>query len=160
MPIAPRVPGAWKYWWPSYLSAWPPWVEIAHGEIGTQERPGRFHSPRILEYQRSVNDAFTTDEIPWCSTFMNWVFQMYGLQGTGSGMARSWLTWGEPVRTPRRGAVVVFRRPPNPDSGHVGLWVGELLDYCLVMGGNQMNRVCVLAYPKIEILGQRWPKGA
>ncbi len=125
-------------------------LKIAFNELGTEEFSGENHNPEILKYAKETKIAgITTDEIPWCSTFVNWVAWKSGLQISGKANARSWLNVGTKVTVPEPGDVVVFWRE-NPQSwkGHVGIFLGFSLDkkrvYCL--GGNQGNRVSVTAY--------------
>ncbi|HEX5760734.1 MAG TPA: TIGR02594 family protein [Thermoanaerobaculia bacterium] len=77
-------------------------------------RPGLADNPRIVEYHRTTSLRATDDEVPWCSAFVNWCMREAGLRGTGSAAARSWLTWGSRLATPRRGCVTVLRRGTNP----------------------------------------------
>ncbi|TNF46045.1 MAG: TIGR02594 family protein [Bacteroidetes bacterium] len=125
-------------------------LKIAFNELGTEEFAGEKHNPEILKYARETKiTGITTDEIPWCSTFVNWVAWKSGLQISGKANARSWLNVGTKVNVPEPGDVVVFWRE-NPQSwkGHVGIFIGFSFDkkrvYCL--GGNQGNRVSVSAY--------------
>jgi hypothetical protein len=45
--------------------------EIAKAELGTTEVPGTQNNPRILEYHATTTLKATTDEVPWCSSFVN-----------------------------------------------------------------------------------------
>jgi uncharacterized protein (TIGR02594 family) len=125
-------------------------LKIAFNELGTEEIPGDEHNPEILKYASETGMVgITTDEIPWCSTFVNWVAWKCGLQLSGKPNARSWLNVGTRVVLPEPGDIVIFWRE-NPQSwkGHVGFFLGLSPDskrvYCL--GGNQGNRVSVSAY--------------
>lgn len=125
-------------------------LKIAFNELGTEEIEGEQHNPEILKYAKDTKIAgVTTDEIPWCSTFVNWVAWKAGLQISGKANARSWLNVGTKVTVPEPGDVVVFwRESPQSWKGHVGIFLGFSFDkkrvYCL--GGNQGNRVSVTAY--------------
>lgn len=61
-----------------------PWLEIARGELGQREIKGDAHNPRILEYHQSVRGKITSDETPWCSSFVNWAMEKAGIRGTDS----------------------------------------------------------------------------
>ena len=80
-----------------------------------------------------------------------------GLRGTGSALARSWLDWGTAVDRPKRGTVTVFRRAGGPTLGHVGFFWQSSGDRILVLGGNQSDQVSIKGYPKVDLLGYRWP---
>lgn len=125
-------------------------LKIAFGELGTEEIVGDNHNPEVLKYAKETGIAgVTTDEVAWCSTFVNWVAHKAGLQKSGKANARSWLNVGTKVTVPEPGDVVVFwRESPQSWKGHVGIFLGYSIDkkrvYCV--GGNQGNRVSVSAY--------------
>ena len=125
-------------------------LKIAFNELGTEEIVGNIHNPEVLKYAKDTKIAgITTDEIPWCSTFVNWVAWKAGLQISGKANARSWLNIGNKVAVPEPGDVVVFwRESPQSWKGHVGFFIGFSFDKKRVytLGGNQGNRVSVTAY--------------
>lgn len=131
-------------------------LKVAFGELGTEEIAGEQHNPEILKYSNDTGiQGMTTDEIPWCSSFVNWVAWKCGLQHSGQANARSWLNTGRKVTSPEPGDVVVFwREHPQSWKGHVGFFLGSSPDntrvYCL--GGNQGNRVSVSAYRTETVL--------
>ncbi len=146
----------------------PLWLQIARRELqnGVLEIPGAEHSPRILAYHSSVSGNFDTDEIPWCSSLINWLMEQCGISRTGSGLARSWLAWGKSVTHPPVGAVTVLQRGQGPQPGienltapgHVGLFIEDASAHqILLLGGNQRNMVRISAYPKRDVLSYRWP---
>lgn len=94
--------------------------------------------------------------IPWCAAFVNRVLEISGLQGTDSLMARSFLNFGQAVKLPRVGDIVVLRRGSNPASGHVGFYMGEGDQGRIrVLGGNQRHQVSIAEYPRGQVLGYR-----
>lgn len=125
-------------------------LKIAFNELGTEEIIGKEHNPEVLKYATETGiKGITSDEIPWCSTFVNWVASKAGLNYSGKPNARSWLNVGTKITSPEPGDVVVFwRESPQSWKGHVGFFLGLSPDrkrvYCL--GGNQGNRVSVSAY--------------
>jgi len=135
----------------------PLWLIIARGELGIREIPGDEHNPRILDYHNATKKEHTTDEIPWCSAFICWLFDQVEIPHEGSALARSWSTWGTSLGTPRIGCVCVFERGASPWQGHVGLYVGETEEGIMVLGGNQGNSVSIQEYPKSKLLELRWP---
>ncbi len=139
-------------------SSLPEWYLLARDEMdmGVEEIKGPGHNPRIIEYHQTTTLAASDDETAWCSSFVNWCVENSGYVGTKSAAARSWLTWGVPLRNPNEGCVVVFKRGNKPWQGHVGFYVDESGSHILVLGGNQGNEVNISSYPKALLLGHRW----
>jgi uncharacterized protein (TIGR02594 family) len=135
-----------------------PWMRVAAEELGQRELHGQRHNRRIVDYLRAVGLS-GGDETPWCSAFANWCLQRVGMVGSGRANARSWLAWGQPlgITEARYGCITVLRRTSNPARGHVGFWVGTRAGRVLLLGGNQLNSVCVRGYPLDRVLGFRWP---
>ncbi len=147
----------------------PPWLERARevAQLGVLEIPGPEHHPLILEFGKAVNLEVTTDEIPWCSNFVNWCFAECDLLGTHSARARSWLHWGTPLPmdNPAFGCVVITKRggsgQPGKDvidaKGHVGFLIDiPTPTEVTLLGGNQSNQVCERTYPIERVLDYRW----
>ncbi len=138
------------------------WLKIADGEIGQTEIAGEVNNPRIVEYlDETKKVANVSDEIAWCSAFVNWVMAECGFRGTKSLLARDWLEWGRQTKK-KNGAIVVLKRGTDPHAGHVGFYVGDgsMQDgkqYIKVLGGNQSNMVRVSEYLESRVLGFRWP---
>lgn len=134
----------------------PPWLTVARGELGVRERRGG-ETARIIEYHAATTLRATEDEVPWCSSYVNWCIQRAGLTGTNSAAARSWMTWGQPLMVPRPGAIAVFTRD---GGGHVAFFLSDGGNAVKVLGGNQSDEVRVSSYPKARLLGYRWPTAA
>lgn len=135
----------------------PRWLLIARRELGIAEVAGPEHNPRILEYHDHTSLNADRDEVHWCSSFVNFCVEKAGLRGTRSAMARSWLKWGRGIERPRPGCIVVLRRG-RPPSGHVGFYIKEENNRIFLLGGNQGDRVCIVSFPKWDVLGYRWPR--
>jgi uncharacterized protein (TIGR02594 family) len=149
----------------------PPWLLVAQLEeaLHVKEIPGGAHEDRIIMYHDHTNLDAETDEVPWCSSFVNYCVTTCGvdLKTTRSARARSWLRWGVGLGYPCLGCIVVLKRggsnQPGPDvinaQGHVGFFVGyqeTAQGHISVLGGNQSDRVCTFAYPADRVLGYRW----
>lgn len=94
----------------------------------------------------------------WCADFVNATLKQAGMPGTNSGMARSFLNYGQPVDAPQKGDIAVFRRgDPNGPYGHVGFYEGDDPNGIRVLGGNQGNAVSSAVYPRDALLGFRRP---
>ena len=128
--------------------------QIATGEIGQKEIIGAGNNPRVVEYHQSTTLKATSDDVPWCSSFVNWCVTQAGLRGTNSAAARSWLDWGQVVDLPIEGDIVIFKRG-NPPSGHVAFFVKSSGDLVYVLGGNQSDQVKISAYKRGDVLGYR-----
>lgn len=135
----------------------PLWFSIAKKELGVSEISGRVHNTRILQYHSATKLMATSDEVPWCSSFVSWCLEQANIPSTKNAWARSYLDWGVPVKTPVLGCIVVFTRSKN--KGHVAFFVSEDENRINVLGGNQNNRVCIQSYPKKDLLGYRMPEG-
>lgn len=111
-------------------------VDIAHGFLGTNPTG-----------QRSL----------WCADFMNLVERKAGRTGTGSRLARSYLSYGRkvPVREARRGDIVVLSRGRDGRSGHVGYFIGwKGRDPVLISGNTGRNRkVGIGTFQRGRIMG-------
>lgn len=135
----------------------PRWYAVAWGERGQKETSGPTDNPRILEYQKACSFNPKDEDVPWCSSFANWVVQQAGIRGSGQANARSWLNWGQRLDTPKRGCIVVLSRPGAPQNGHVAFYVGQQGDKLRLLGGNQENQVKISNYDKSRLLSFRWP---
>lgn len=131
------------------------WFDIAKVEIGQKEVTGPKHNQRILEYHSATSLKATTDEIPWCSSFVTWCLESAGIKSTKNAWARSYLNWGKKIEKPIPGCVTVFKR--GTDSGHVAFFVKDNGSTITVLGGNQSNKVCYADYKKSDLLGYRLP---
>lgn len=139
----------------------PSWLVIARAELAKHiiEEPGPLrNNPRILEYHASTTLHAQTDEIAWCSAFVNWCMEQAKIHGTGLALARSWLKWGMLLAEPKLGCVTILKRGSNPSQGHVGFWIGEDGSHLILLGGNQGDMVCLKPFPKADVLGYRWPR--
>ena len=136
--------------------------DIARQELalGVEAVAGPGSNPRILLYHRHTSLKATSDDVAWCSSFVNYCVDTAGLIGTHSAGARSWHddAWGTDVTAdPREGDIAVFSRTgggAKRGSGHVGFWVGATASHVTLLGGNQGNRIKISSYPKDGDLGR------
>jgi uncharacterized protein (TIGR02594 family) len=145
----------------------PAWLKLALDELknGVAQLPDPEENPRIVEYLKTTDLPSAhaeSDETHWCSAFVNWCFEHAGIKGTGSPAAKSWLSFGDRINIPRRGCVVVFDRPPDPNNGHVAFYIGEAPGKkggsIAVLGGNQGDRINIQPYPRARLRGFFWPR--
>lgn len=142
----------------------PAWMNIAKKETGTSEVRGRSANPRIIAYHAATDLRARSDEVAWCSSFVNWCMKQCGIRGTNSAAAASWKKWGN-ATTARYGAVAVVynagmaRSSMTTTGNHVAFLVEETRTHYVLLGGNQSNSVKVSRYPKAKwkLLALRWP---
>jgi len=140
------------------------WMDIARAEIGQGEVAGSRHNPRILEYHASTRLKPNTDEIPWCASFVNWVMQQAGFQGTRSSAAASWIDWGVRCEL-QHGAVIVIhnakaaRSSLTATGNHVGFLMQATDRHYVILGGNQSDQVKESRFLRAswELRACRWP---
>ena len=131
-------------------------VTTAQEYIGLQERANR----------RELRELVGVDPVrtEWCAAFVNAILELEGIPGSGSVsdnplMARSFLSWGDPVEAVniRKGDIVVFPRGREGWKGHVGFFVQEQNGAWVILGGNQSNQVRYDLYAPSRALGiRRW----
>ncbi|MBU5614452.1 peptidoglycan-binding protein [Geomonas sp. Red51] len=55
------------------------WLKIAAAEVGQREFPGSPANPRIIMYHGATSLRATSDEVAWCSAFVNWCLKQAGI---------------------------------------------------------------------------------
>jgi uncharacterized protein (TIGR02594 family) len=135
---------------------------IAAQDVGVRELPGVATHPRIATYYQHTNLGGEPEDgaVAWCSAAMCCWIDEAGYIATSRANARSWLGWGEALKQPRLGCIVVFSRGnPSGKQGHVAIYVSPGREgHVVVLGGNQGGAVSFQNYPSARILGYRWPK--
>ena len=136
-------------------------LELAKKELGVHEIR-KCDTARILEYHKATELKAGKDEVPWCSSFANFIVQQVGLKGTRSAAARSWLRWGKKITKPIPGCIVVLDRKDanNPNAAHVTFfhYAEKAHGVICCIGGNQGDRVKESRYDVEKVLGYRMPK--
>lgn len=142
----------------------PAWIRIAAAEVGVREIVGARHEARVLEYHQAGNSSISTDEVPWCASFVNWVLNQAGLpMTTRTASSLSFDRYGQqtPGNVPVFGCIARFSRD---GGGHVGFVVGKRtrgrrVSYA-ILGGNQSNQVSVVIKNTTNLVACRWPPSA
>lgn len=137
----------------------PKWLDWATNEIGVHETPGPESTGRITFYDSFTTLKATDDSVAWCSAFACAAMECNDIPSPRSAHARDWLKWGELLNIPVVGCIVVFKRGSDPNSGHVGFYLGHNAGLVKVLGGNQSDSVKISHYPQEDVLGYRWPEG-
>lgn len=142
----------------------PPWMDVAKRELGVHETK-HGETARIIEYHSASTGKFKEDEIPWCASFVNWVFDQCKIPHQKDGndaLASSYDDFGIKLDSPKIGCVVTFRW--SNGGRHVAFCSDFTSTQVKALGGNQadlehgsggavtekwQNRSSVVAY--------RWP---
>ena len=141
------------------------WMDVARAEVGQAEVGGREANPRIVAYHATTGLGATSDEVPWCASFVNWVFAQAGIRGTNSATAASWIEWGQACE-PMEGAVLVIRNAAaartslTASGNHVGFLVEQTDSHYVLLGGNQSNQVKESRFRRRSwtLRACRWPR--
>ena len=101
----------------------------------------------------------------WCAAFVNSVLEESDIESNKNHAypltARAFLDWGQKVSKDdiRPGDIVVFPRGNQGWQGHVGFYLKteEIngIEYYLILGGNQSNKVSIVTYSSNRALGIR-----
>ena len=133
--------------------------DVAKSHLGLHEVKDRRELMKFMSAHGMVIDPSTT---PWCAAFIGACERKAGKLGTGKYNARSYLTYGTPVKLKDavKGDIVVFSRGGSSWQGHVTYFDGMDQDsegntLLRVLGGNQRDSVCVSYYPLTRLLGIR-----
>jgi len=135
----------------------PPHVLYAASYVGLTERSNR----NELRELTGVDPVRTE----WCAAFVNSVLEETGIESNNNHKypltARAFLDWGEKVSKDdiKPGDIVVFPRGNQGWQGHVGFYlkteVINGVEYYLILGGNQRNKVSIVSYRASKSLGIR-----
>lgn len=140
--------------------------EIAEQYIGTKEIAGVADNPLVVAMLKLDAGWPESDEVPWCSAFVNWIAWQLNLPRSQSLRARSWLNVGTAVSlgNAEQGMdVVILKRgkgeQPGPEvikaPGHVGFYSYHGLEYIHLLGGNQGDKVSIGKYKMEDVLDVR-----
>jgi uncharacterized protein (TIGR02594 family) len=135
-----------------------PWLDAAKRDLGLKEITGSKHEPVIVSWLLALKAWWTDDETPWCGVAMAWWMKSSKLPYPKLYMrAKSWSTWGVevPKDKPFLGCVGIWNRQ---GGGHVGIIVGiNENGHHMVLGGNQGNKVSIVAISPDRLESVRWP---
>ena len=101
----------------------------------------------------------------WCAAFVNAVLEESKIESNKGHKypltARAFLDWGQKVHKQniQAGDLVIFPRGNEGWQGHVGFYIKTQTingqDFYYILGGNQNNKVSIVAYPARKALGIR-----
>jgi|TARA_B110000503_G_scaffold132014_1_gene207474 uncharacterized protein (TIGR02594 family) len=102
--------------------------------------------------------------VQWCAAFVNMIL-LENLYPTSESVsdyyltARSFLTYGQEVKDPRQGDIIVFPRGDQGWQGHVGFYVSTTIknntEYYNIIGGNQGDSVSIKPFLSSSALSIR-----
>lgn len=130
-------------------------LQTAFLEMNVKEIKGKNHNPRILQYHNATQLKASSDEVPWCSAFLNFIVERCHVVGTDSAMVRSFERWGKLLKKPIPGCIAVLSRGDNPDFGHGGFYLYETKKNIVLLAGNQGDSVCIASFPKSRLICYR-----
>jgi uncharacterized protein (TIGR02594 family) len=101
-------------------------VDRALTQLGLHERTNR---DAVKKYLKSGGEGMDPATTAWCAAFVNSSLAQEGIKGSGSGVATSFLKWGEGVKGAiQKGDVLVEARGrrAGETGGHVGMATGRV----------------------------------
>lgn len=143
----------------------PPWVDELSKHIGQHRIAGAENNPVIMAMFADIGATWaTSDEWPYCGAAVGSSLKRSGiaiLPPTEAPTAAKWMTYGDALIEPRRGAIAVWEITPG--SYHVNFVMNDRGDTLVCIGGNQGgevgHEVSIRGYPKSKLKALRWPKG-
>lgn len=160
---------AWKQ--PKLAASAPAYLKAAIRDVGIREwvydeKKKKVPNPRVVDMIEAVSgQRHNSMRTPWCAYWVGAKLKSAGIPPTRSGMARSYLVWGQVLTvkddTPWRiGDIVIFWRGARDDSvtGHVAFLLSWTSSSVVVVGGNQGDTVSVQSFSRRKILGVRRPR--
>lgn len=122
-------------------------IDIAEQYEGKTEKANSKELDAFILKHVPAWKGLTVKSTAWCAAFMGACIGEAGGKGTGKLNARSYVTWGTPIKIENAqiGDTVVFKRGTSGWEGHVTFINSLIKDksgkvlgmYCL--GGNQFN---------------------
>lgn len=142
-----------KYNWLNTLGVLPKMITEGINLLGIKEVPGNNDNPQIMAMAKALGleKIYLHDEMPWCALAQSYLCLKTGkpLPGQKYDLLRaiSFANWGNPVKSPQLGDVLIFKRE---GGAHVAMYIAESENTYHVMGGNQGD-----AYSIVEIAKSR-----
>lgn len=118
---------------------------------------GEDANENILKLLRATSyPVGTSDEVPWCSAFLCYLFAKIGRPTPANASAYSWLKYGTTTGTPVLGDIVLFQwREGEKYKHHVGIFIRAVGSSLWVLGGNQNNEVDICLWKNRSVLSYR-----
>lgn len=144
----------------------PKWMKEAEKYLGVKEwvikNKKKVSNPIVLDMFDIVGHGWVKNAIttPWCAAFVGAVLENCGYKSTKKLNARSYLLWGDEVKEPKLGDVVVLWRGKRDDgvTGHVFFFIKKVGNWIYGIGGNQGDSVTIQRFSTKKLLGYRRPR--
>jgi uncharacterized protein (TIGR02594 family) len=144
----------------------PAWLQKAIEHIGTAEVAGAANNETIMSFYKACgHNEIEYETTAWCAAFVGACLKRGGKPVSQpvalNLMARSYLKYGTPLKTPKPGCIAVWPRG-KPPSGHVGFVVSVDADKGTIrtIEGNVSDQVTYRTHKISDALGYRWPPEA
>jgi uncharacterized protein (TIGR02594 family) len=144
----------------------PLWLAKAIEHIGTAEISGAANNDTIMSFYKACgHNEIEYETTAWCAAFvgacLKWGGKPVSQPVPLNLMARSYLKYGTPLKTPKPGCIAVWPRG-KPPSGHVGFVVSvdEAKGTVRTIEGNVSDQVKYGSHKISDALGYRWPPEA
>ncbi len=135
----------------------PGWMSWAANELGVSEIYGERHNPRIIHYHSFTSYGAQSDEVAWCSSFVNaGLVEGAGVKGTNDAGAASFKRYGKESKPDLFGSIVLFKTNTG-SMRHVAFSAGVFKGNVFRLGGNQSNKVNVQVVPVELVTECRYP---
>lgn len=139
-----------------------PWMDICDTDLAVdwREVPGKLNNERIVNAFKMCGYGPLPDETAWCGVYAGSVLIRAGFKAPGNcAWARNWCGFGETIKEPVYGCIVVSERGEKGGSAHVGFLVSFDNESFRLHGGNQSNTVNRLhVVSKKDIICFKLPK--
>lgn len=136
------------------------WLQMAIAEYTRQNQLGVYNN-RIMQYIASIEPDTTNflldNKIAWSSHFVNWIMHKSNMIGNKNQLPTSWLQWGKAEVKPKHGVITVFKLKSSYKQEMVGFFLLETYNYDIVLAGDVLSAINIIAFEKANLLGYRWP---
>ena len=118
---------------------------------------GEDANENILHFLRATSyPVGTSDEVPWCSAFLCYLFAKIGRPTPANASAISWAKYGTQTKSPTLGDLVIFEwKEGSATRHHVGIFIRAVGTNLWVLAGNQNSRVDISLWKNRSVLSYR-----
>jgi uncharacterized protein (TIGR02594 family) len=135
----------------------PPWIATARKYLGVREGVGKVDNPTVVAMFAKVgHPEVRHDETPWCAAFVGACLEDAGIPSTRTLWALHYASWGQQLMYPVVGAVATKKRA---GGGHVFFVTDFDSTHVWGLGGNQSDKVSIVAYKRTVVHSYAWPRG-
>lgn len=149
----------------------PQYLKDAVTDLGITEfvydsRRRKLANPVVNQWLQAVSgQALNAMNVPWCAYWLCFRLEFCGLPSPKSGMARSFLRYGETLDYEdstnwQAGDIAVFYRGRHDDgvTGHVAILLYWTDTHVVCLGANQGDAVSIQSFSRHKLIGMRRPR--